>query len=496
MQPTSQQAAFVNALVATKANIALVARAGTGKTSTILMGVDAYAAKNPAHEVFVCAFNKAIANEVADKLIAAGHVGKNVRAGTIHSFGLSVVRATFREVKVDADKVYKLIDKHDFDPTFQTYRALLNQLVHMAKGEGVGHFADLPVGAASTWFQLADHYDVELPDTEPMARMVVHAAQVIFAESLAQTDVVDFDDMILWPLAKNLRVKYGKDLIIVDEAQDLSRAKQELVLRALKPTGRMVVVGDDRQAIYGFSGADAEALANLVGRLHAVTLPLSMTWRCPRTVVALAQALVPDIEAAPSAAEGLVLRTDEVDLATVGLTDAILCRNTAPLVALAYRLIRAGKPCKVEGRAIGESLIKMAQRWKVATIDALLNRLDTHLAAEVAKAKGDERKIETITDKVTTLQEICGACLTAGNKRVDDVVAFINNLFADDVSGVTTLATYHRSKGREWNKVTLYEHATRCPSPRAKQPWQKLQESNLAYVAITRSKHTLVFAGE
>jgi superfamily I DNA/RNA helicase len=135
---------------------------------------------------------------------------------------------------------------------------------------------------------------------------IVEVCQQVYRQSLAQTDVIDFDDMILFPLIKNLRVKFGKDVIFLDEAQDLSRARQALARKFLKPSGRLVIVGDDRQAIYGFSGADAAALDNLVQSMNATVLPLSITWRCPKAVVSLAQTIVPDIEAAPTAPEGVV----------------------------------------------------------------------------------------------------------------------------------------------------------------------------------------------
>jgi len=76
---------------------------------------------------------------------------------------------------------------------------------------------------------------------------------------------------------------------------------------------------------------------------------------------------------------------------------------------------------------------------------------------------------------------------------LEGVRAFINDLFDDNVKGVLTLATYHRSKGREWPRVMLIEHATRCPTPYAKQEWQLRQEDNLAYVAITRAQRELLF---
>lgn len=110
-----------------------------------------------------------------------------------------------------------------------------------------------------------------------------------------------------------------------------------------------------------------------------------------------------------------------------------------------------------------------------------------------AVAKGSESKAEEVNDKCDTLKEICNAVLAKGKHSVDDVRQFINELFSDGAKGVLTLATYHRSKGREWPRVFLWEHFQRCPSRGARQPWQLEQEMNLAYVAYTRSMDTLVF---
>ena len=91
------------------------------------------------------------------------------------------------------------------------------------------------------------------------------------------------------------------------------------------------------------------------------------------------------------------------------------------------------------------------------------------------------------------MRHIIAAVNAGGSNRTADVTSHIDNLFADDAVDAIILATYHRSKGREWNRVYLFEHATRCPSKAAKQAWQKGQEANLAYVAITRAKKVLTF---
>lgn len=506
---TAQQQAFISALTGTSNHLALVARAGCGKTSTILEGVDAIAKKYPRAEQLVCAFNKSIADEVAEKLRERGHTDwRTVQAATLHSLGFGLLKFMFKP-KIDEKKVRIIVQDlaaqaergfnepglDEVAQTCQAYGAQVEALVKYAKQAGVGFFNDLPIGNVAVWHHLADHFDVNGLDDTTEADLVVGAAQEVYRRSLKQTDVIDFDDMILFPLVKNLRVKFGKDIIFLDEAQDLSRARQALARKFLKPnTGRMIVVGDDRQAIYGFSGADADALPNLISGLGATVLPLSITWRCPKNVVALAQSYVPDIQAAETAPEGLVERVAALpdDLAP---GDAILCRNTAPLITAAYKLIRSGVACKVEGRAIGEGLISLANRWKVKNIDTLLTRLEAYEGREVEKAmaKGNDSKVEEIQDKCETLRQICSAVTLKGGSTVADVGAFIHSLFADGAEDVVILATYHRSKGREWERVFLWEHSERCPSKAARQEWQLAQEDNLAYVAITRAKRELYF---
>jgi DNA helicase-2/ATP-dependent DNA helicase PcrA len=524
--PTLQQQALLSACTNPHSgHLACRARAGTGKTTTIEMMVGAIRTALPGREILVLAYNKAIANEVSARLKKAGHSDwKFVQATTLHSQGWSLVKRAFNlsNDNIDDKKVRKIVDglltgmnaaeeKH----IYESYGAQIVALVRMAKQAGFGFFPDLPIGDVGKWHDLADHYDINGLDDTSEADAVVAAAQFVYRKSLEDTKTVDFDDMILFPLVKNLRVRFGKDDVILDESQDLSRARQALARKFLKPGGRMTVVGDDRQAIYGFSGADAAALENLIASLGATVYPLSVTWRCPKKVVELAKTLVPDIEAAATAIEGEVLHMPAERAVKAGThegsstigkvawyydaaltpTDAILCRNTAPLVSLAYQLIRSRIPCKVEGRSIGDGLKALASRWKVKSVDMLLRRLEDYCERERQKAlaKGNESKAEEVQDRVDTLVEIGKACIEAGKTQLSDVVAFIDDLFADGATNVTVLATYHRSKGREWPRVFLLEHAKRCPSRAARQAWQQAQEQNLAYVAFTRAQHSLVF---
>ena len=494
MARTGQQQAFVDAVVNGKQNICLQARAGTGKTTTIIDAVVDYAKAKPTHEIAICMFAKPNQIDADAKLKARGIDWKKAQAVTSHYLGFGLVRFAFKNVKVDNEKIKKIVRAQN-DQDYDRFFGSICELVHLGKVEGFGFFDDAQVGDTHAWYRLAEHYNVNGFDNTTDMDHVVACAQHVYQVSIEQTDVVDFDDMILFPLVYNLTVKYAKDLMIIDEAQDTSRARRALVSKFLKRSGKLVVVGDDRQAIMGFAGASPRALEELIEENNAKVLPLTKTWRCPKAVVREAQAYVPDIEAADDAKEGTVVR--QVGLPdTFAPTDAILCRNTAPLVTTAYALIRKGVACKVEGREIGTGLIKMVDRWKVTTVQAFLNKLEDFRERELQKAvaKGKpESKLAEITDRCDTLVAICDAVKGQGGKTLDDVRNFINSLFADDVKGVLTLCTYHRSKGREWERVMLFEHYTRCPSKWAKQEWEVKQEKNLAYVAITRAKDTLVY---
>jgi superfamily I DNA/RNA helicase len=492
MNLTLQQQAFIDAVRANKSHLCLRARAGTGKTSTILAATGVVVRERPAVEVAICAFNKAVQLEITDKLVKQDLDWRSAAAVTTHSMGFGLLRNLNKDIKFDNGKVKDLILAED-DPFFRRNFTTIAELVHLAKLEGFGAFEDRDVDDTEAWQDMADHFGVS---DGPMDN-AIKAAQHIYRKSLVRIDICDFDDMVLLPLVRALTARYRKDYVFLDEAQDTSRARRALVKKFLKPNGKLVIVGDDRQAIYGFAGASPDALDELVQEMSAEVLPLTMTWRCPRSVVELAQEFVPDIEAADTAQEGTISHTSALP---EGLrpTDSILCRNTAPLVAQAYRLIREGVACKVEGRDIGAGLVKMVDRWKhISKISPFLDQLNQweHYERERAIAKGDSQRLADVEDRCETMRVVCDAVAARGGTTLDYVKKFITELFADNVKGMgmLTLATMHRAKGREWQRVILLDYDRLCPSPYARKEWQLRQEHNLMYVGITRSMSELMF---
>ncbi len=308
-------------------------------------------------------------------------------------------------------------------------------------------------------------------------------------------DVIDYDDMIYMPLVLGLR-PFQSDWVVIDEAQDTNPTRRLLAQRMLRPGGRLVAVGDRGQAIYGFTGTDNDSLEQIAHQFGCVRLPLTVTYRCPKAVVREAQKYVSHIEAHETAPEGRVVRYDYSQImehAEVG--DAILCRFNKPLVALVFRFIRAGIPAKIEGRAIGEGLAKLAGRWKsIKTLNALEAKLADHAERGIAKAKAkdDERREQEIVDQHETMLVLIERAREKGYSQVSELQAMIREVFADDVSSqpMVILCSEHRAKGLEWRRVHILGLEELQPG-RCSRDWQRAQEINLQYVAVTRAKDTL-----
>lgn len=499
---SSQQTSVIEWIFNDRGSLELLARAGCGKTYTLMQAVQAIN-KAQRGDVALMAFNKKIADELKFKIEQLGYDWRQAQAGTCHSFGLGAWKKMAPNVKINSSKMDEIISQESYRPNNEIYLTcgtVISKLCSLAKQQAVGHL--FSIDDDRKWNDIFDHYglDNDIGENDSVYQ-IIQAAKRVYQISLNQCrDVIDFDDMILAPLVFKARF-WPKDWVLLDESQDTNPARRALALAMLKPrTGRMIFVGDPAQAIYGFAGADSDAMHQLKNATSAKTLPLNETRRCPKAVVREAQKLVPDFRAWEGAEEGIVrsILPEQLFNEKLCAHDAILCRNMAPLVTLAYGFISKGIACQVEGREIGTGLIRLAERWKIKTLDALLTKLDDYLARQTAKfmSKGQEERIEGITDQVECLKVVINSCLLKKKKTVDDLVADIKSMFGDTPEGqrpkVLTLSTIHKSKGREWERVFIYGRRKYLPSPYAKKPWQLQQESNLEYVAITRALKELI----
>lgn len=489
-----QQLAFLDWCQNGSGSAVLEAVAGAGKTTTLIEG-----ARRMQGQVAIMAYNKKISDEIKVKITAAGMDWKKAQGGTAHSFGFSAYRKFRPSVKVDENKVRDIVEQAIPNThALALYTSVMVQLISLAKQSAIGILGR--VNDLHTWAEIAEHFDVfdedEGPVPEHTKTAVLQNAKDLLDVSNAMLDLIDFDDMIYMPLVHRCRF-WQFDVVMVDEAQDTNAARRALVRAMVKRGGRVIAVGDRHQAIYGFTGADADALDLIAQDHNCVRLPLTVSYRCPKNVVNFARQWVSHIEPAETAADGEVSNSTMADFLKRNDLDnnsAVLSRVTKPLVALAFRLIRQRTPCRIEGSDVALKIKKLITRWKVKDLDALEDRLDKYLAEQTTKllAKKKESQLAVVEDTVETVRVIIDQCRKERKYAIQDAIDFVDQLFRNGNDSVLVLSTIHKAKGREWKRVFWLNRAGTCPSRWARQDWQQQQEVNLCYVAATRAQEQLI----
>ncbi len=118
-----------------------------------------------------------------------------------------------------------------------------------------------------------------------------------YQSSLRNDDLIDFEDMI--SLATDAfqcgSLQHRYRLILVDEFQDVSNSRAELIssLLAQSPDVRFFAVGDDWQSIYRFAGADISAMTQFSERFgFTATTYLTKTFRNNQSIADVASKFV------------------------------------------------------------------------------------------------------------------------------------------------------------------------------------------------------------
>lgn len=488
--PTAEQSAII-AAAASKASIMVNALAGTGKTTTLTMLAEAL----PKEPILALAFNKKIKEELAERfpsnftIMTMNGLGHKAWAGLLNKKKLFIDDKKLSRLTTEALKPFRESQDAWASIKLLVVHAMRRGLVPSQFQHAKGFLVDTP----ETWATLATECDVELsPDERKLARKILISS---IEEGLGGK--ISFDDQVYLPV-----VFHGNfpryNIVLVDEAQDLSPLNHAMLRKVCG--GRLIVVGDPRQAIYAFRGADSKSMGSIRAlKPEWIELPLNTTFRCPKAVVARQQDHAPGYVAAPDNPEGRVIdwtndpwTWDNVKAAQHGSL-AILCRNNAPLVSMAFKLIKRGVGVTMMGREIGKGLEILTKKLETESLMPIAE-FATVLHAwhetqfSLAEANDDQTKMENIQDKYECLLAVMEGQNPATSQ---DLRRALSTIFAAE--GSIILATGHKAKGLEWGTV-IHLDPWRIPSKYAKSPAEIEQEHNLRYVLETRTKHTLILA--
>lgn len=129
--------------------------------------------------------------------------------------------------------------------------------------------------------------------------------------------------------------------VIVHNCQDLSVLQQMFVKLFVGYNTRMIAVGDEKQAVYAFAGADTKSIKNLKKNFDLTELPLNTCYRCPKNIIKIAQDIVPSIDWNHKREDdGIVEFIDDSNLKDkLQPGDVILARRNNDLVRLYKKLV-------------------------------------------------------------------------------------------------------------------------------------------------------------
>lgn len=490
-EPSQYQRAVFDFVKNGKGSAIVEAVAGSGKTTTI---VEALKLLSRNDRTVFLAFNKAIADELGKR------VPNYVNAMTTHSLGLRAVRNSLGNVQIDGNKstkyLYAVQSMYE-SGLWKMVRPKLKRLYGLSKNFGIAPkesgFRGMLPDDPSVWTDIIEEFGiVEEGDIAAFLKakgsadtdidILVAGVKAMLCMSLDDQKSIDFDDMLYLPVVMGMEIP-KHDNIFLDEAQDIAPIQRELVSRALGRQGRIFAVGDPRQAIYAFRGADSNSMTKFAERFDCTRLPLSISYRCAKEIVKYAQKFVSHIEAFDGAPDGVVEHHGSIAGVNLVPNDLVVCRTNAPVLRLAYTLIARRQPAKIVGRDLANSLVNVIRSCEANSLDELGGKITEWCENAISRrlARNADAEVQDIYEK---RDAICTIIELTTCKTVDDMVRELESLFVDKAAGVIALSTIHKAKGLEADRVFWLEHSMTL----GKKNEKNSQEDNLKYVATTRAK--------
>lgn len=497
-EPSPHQRAILEFALTGRGHGVIRATAGAGKTTVLVQVAEALP---PSARLLFLAFARDAARELQARL------PPHATARTIHSLGREALarhltRQGIRLAAPDAQKYRRLARElvaARLEPVPRDPAALEEVAAYLAALADLVRLELVDAHDAGAVAALARRHDLWPPADDGEAALHGLLPEVLDrGADLARSGRVDFTDMLHLPYAQRLPLPHY-DLVCVDEAQDYSSLALELTINLARSGARLLFVGDARQSIFGFAGADPGAMDRITGRTNARTLPLSVSYRCPRRHVELAQRFSPEMRAAPDAPPGTVRVIPDEELERwVAPGDLLLCRYNAPLVGVCLRLAKSGLSAFVRGHDLEGRLARLARQqlggpgrtWSPAA------RLEAYLRREAARfegVSGGGPALARVRDEVSCLTHLLRDL--DGRPAADELVALVEERLAEvfrESPNAVALSSVHRAKGREADRVFLL-YPELMPASHARSEQAVRGEACVQFVALTRSRRELVF---
>jgi hypothetical protein len=463
--PTQEQQAAREVFAAGR-DLALVAGAGTGKTSTLeLMG-----AATRKRGLYV-SFNKAIAQD------ASRRFGSNVQCRTAHSLAFGAVGRRYGDRLSASARI----------PAKQTARLLgITDPIDVGSARiSVAHQARLVMNMVRRFCFTTDrqvmarHLErVNGLDTEGqnvLAAALLPYAVTAWKDLQSPKGRLRFEHdhyLKMWALSEPT---LPAEFVLLDEAQDTNPVLEEVFLAQ---HAQRVCVGDPAQQIYAWRFA-----RDVMSGFPAEQLQLTQSFRFGPAIAEVAN-------------RWLVHAESDMRLAGCGPADsrvgpsphaeAVLCRGNADAMREVLAYLEQGVPVALAGG--GAPLRRIAE----AAQDLKAGRRTSHPELFLFSSWSEVREYAENDKAGQDLKAIVKLVDTYGPDLIIDAV----DQLAPEEKARVVVSTAHKAKGRQWSSVRIGDGFS-APSVDDDGIQRLLDpaEARLVYVAVTRAQHLLDPAG-
>ncbi len=539
--------AQVRAVTAPCGRVLVIAGAGSGKTRVLTRRIAWRIARGETdpNRVLALTFTRKAAIELRDRQRRLG-LRDQVPAGTFHSFALSQLRRRWEERRMVA-------------PTLINSKIrLMARLGRPPAGVELTDLAAEIEWARARMIQPDDygpaaHAAGRVP---PVAPEFIAELMVDYQKEKRRRRVVDFDDLLELAV-RDLRadpdyaaaVRWRHRHFYVDEFQDVNPLQHALLMEWLGDRDDLFVVGDPRQSIYAWNGADPDLMNSMMDSDAITTVNLRDNYRSTPQVLGLADVVLdagagwnngrgsdgrdPDestlVGHRPDGPAPTLTRHDSDRAEAVGIAEAVrlanaggyrysqqavLVRTNAQLALIEQELSALRIPSRVRsgpgplGSPEVKAVLGSIGRQGIDLVQQL-EELDHQLAQtpDGSTGESDSSEAETTPTAAVAGHHDRHGNLAALSRLIHDYLssasaptgpdflawlATVNGSDVDATDEAVDLVTFHGAKGLEWPVVHVagLEDGF-VPIIYATTRGQLDEEMRLLYVALTRAEEVL-----
>jgi len=289
-----------------------------------------------------------------------------------------------------------------------------------------------------------------------------------------QLGIYDFDDLLEMYLedGEPLDVKVA----FIDEAQDLTPLQWKVINKMFMNAERVIVAGDDDQAVYEWSGANVNMFLNFSQEQDV----LNKSYRLPSDILKIAKRITSNINVRkakdfePKEEKGVVTSVDDISKITFKGGELVLARTNWILRDLAKAFGRLGFPYKLKGKLSYDKFMLKAIRARKKFDEGLITKqeFNKYKAFFTGYTENDWKRDVDLPVAVIDHHE----------------AIIVNNL--DTVEPVK-FETYHSCKGSENRHVIVCTELSKNVHSKMYNNYDS--EMRCLYVAVTRAEEQLTF---